>query len=147
MTNYLVLVECAIEYQGKFLIIKRPENVHAGGLLSFPGGKVEESDAVDDGSCVLENAVKREILEEVGLTLEDPLHYVTTAIFDFRDSKVMNHVFYCKLDKTIPNIKPSPREVPEYYFMDFETLEKKENAPIWLKSYFTKALEVASKDA
>lgn len=59
MTNYLVLVECAIEYQGKFLIIKRPENVHAGGLLSFPGGKVEEYDAIDDGSCVLENAVKR----------------------------------------------------------------------------------------
>jgi hypothetical protein len=33
MKNYLVVVEVAIEYQGKFLVIKRPAGTEAGGLL------------------------------------------------------------------------------------------------------------------
>lgn len=42
--HYLKVVEVAIEHDSKFLIIKRPEGSHAGGLLSFPGGKVKEID-------------------------------------------------------------------------------------------------------
>ena len=42
MKLYLNIVEVAIEHDEKFLIIKRPEGKHAGGLLAFPGGKVEE---------------------------------------------------------------------------------------------------------
>ncbi len=41
MTKFIAVVECAIEYQGKFMIIERPQGGHAEGLLSFPGGKVE----------------------------------------------------------------------------------------------------------
>ena len=44
MHNYIVATECAIEHDGKFLIIKRPATGHAGGLLSFPGGKFEASE-------------------------------------------------------------------------------------------------------
>jgi len=44
MKHYLLIVECAIECNGKFLIIQRPEGKHAGGLLAFAGGKVDEQD-------------------------------------------------------------------------------------------------------
>jgi hypothetical protein len=38
--TYLKVVECAIEHDSKFLVIKRPQGVHAGGMLAFPGGKL-----------------------------------------------------------------------------------------------------------
>lgn len=28
-----IVVECAVEYESKFLIIRRPKGKHAGGLL------------------------------------------------------------------------------------------------------------------
>lgn len=37
MKLYLNVVEVAIEHDEKFLIIKRPEDKHAGGFVSFPG--------------------------------------------------------------------------------------------------------------
>ncbi len=46
----------------QFLIAKRSENTHQGGLWEFPGGKVE------DDESVLE-ALKRELFEELGITL------------------------------------------------------------------------------
>lgn len=64
--HYLKVVEVAIEHDSKFLIIKRPEGKHAGGLLSFPGGKVEEIDEQNEWD-ILRLAAKREIYEEVGL--------------------------------------------------------------------------------
>jgi 8-oxo-dGTP pyrophosphatase MutT (NUDIX family) len=41
MKFYLNVIQVAIEYDEKFLIIKRPEGKHAGVLLAFPGGKVK----------------------------------------------------------------------------------------------------------
>jgi 8-oxo-dGTP diphosphatase len=47
---------------GRVLIARRPDHLHQGGLLEFPGGKVEPGEAVRD-------ALVREIREETGLTL------------------------------------------------------------------------------
>ena len=52
MNKFIVNVECAIRFKNKFLIIKRPEKSHAGGLLSFPGGKFE----IIDGSLKIQAA-------------------------------------------------------------------------------------------
>ena len=78
MTKSIVVVECAIEHNGKFLIIERPRGKHAAGLLAFPGGKFELGDIRGDEDVLL-NAIKREVQEEVGLTLEGPIHYITSS--------------------------------------------------------------------
>lgn len=46
----------------RVLIARRPDHVHQGGLLEFPGGKVETGESVQD-------ALVREILEETGLRI------------------------------------------------------------------------------
>lgn len=49
-----------IRRDGRVLIARRPDHVHQGGLLEFPGGKVEADETV-------QHALVREILEETGL--------------------------------------------------------------------------------
>lgn len=136
MKNYLAVVEVAIEYQGKFLVIKRPAGSEAGGLLSFPGGKVDLIDEQDNYD-ILRAAAKREVLEEVGLTLLDPLSYVTSSFFVGKELKehVIDTIFHCNLEKTIPNVVPSPREVPEYYWMTIDEINQAPNATDWFKKY------------
>lgn len=141
MKKYLVVVESAIELDGKFLIIKRPEGKHAGGLLSFPGGKFDPQDEISEWD-VLRLAAKREIFEEVGLTLLDPLQYVTSNYFIDSDAiPVIDSVFYCNLNKTIPNVVASQREVPEYYWMTPAEINSAVNSPGWLKKYVELILE------
>lgn len=142
MKPYIVAVECAIEYEGKFLIIQRPiTSKHAGGLLSFPGGGLDERDEIQNTN-VLISAIKREIAEEVGLIVEDKIYYITTSYFtDSVGSHVIDSIFYCLLVKTIPNVIPCKNEVSGYYWMTQEEINKAENAPEWLKRYVNLATQ------
>src|SRR5690554_4360251 len=56
---------------GRILIARRPEHVHPGGLLEFPGGNVEPGETV-------EQALVREIAEETGIRV--PAGTVGTVI-------------------------------------------------------------------
>jgi NUDIX domain. len=106
-------------------------------LLAFPGGKVEEQDEISHCD-VFQTAVKREVLEEVGLILEDPLTYVTTSYFTGNhEIPVIDVLFHCRLEKTCPDVKPSRREVANYYWMDAMAINQAENAPEWLKHYIS----------
>lgn len=134
MKHYLKVVECAIEHDDKFLIIKRPEGKHAGGLLSFPGGKVEEGDEQDE-SDILRSAARREILEEVGLDLKDDLTYITSHYFvGSNGAHVIDTLFHCQIKKTDLNISASHREVADYYWLTENEIIQAKNAPQWLKS-------------
>lgn len=135
MRTYLNVVECAIEYKGSFLIIKRPQAASAGGLLAFPGGKVDEEDEVNH-TDILHSAVKREVFEEVGLLLTDPIYYVSSSHFVGNlKVPVIDTIFYCKLISTIPQVTPSPKEVTEYYWMTPLEIDQAPNSPSWLKTY------------
>lgn len=136
MNKFIVITECAIEYHNKFLIIKRPKGVHAEGLLAFPGGKVEIYDNAED---ICKNAIKREVLEEVGLDLIDDINYITTSYFqDDKGHSLIDIIYYCKLNKTLPNIKASPREVPEYYWLTYDEIINSPNCPEWMLRYMQK---------
>ncbi len=138
MDRFLVVVECVIENNGRFLIIRRPAGVHAAGLLAFPGGKVEHQDG---GGNILVEAVKREVFEEVGLDLVDPVQFVTSSYFrDSHQEHVLDVIFHCKLEKTKTEVKPSLREVPEHYWMTMDEILAHQDSPPWLKHYLSKLL-------
>ena len=58
-----VAVGIVVNEAGQLLVAKRPEHWLGGGFWEFPGGKIE----VDEDA---ETALKRELLEEVGIRVE-----------------------------------------------------------------------------
>jgi 8-oxo-dGTP diphosphatase len=137
MLKYIVIAECALELDGRFLIIKRPQNKEGGGLLAFPGGKVETEDQKSiQFHDVLLHTVKREVFEEVGINLLDPIQYISSNHFtSINGSECLILIFHSVLSKTTAIVNPSEREVPEYYWMTPDEINQAPNAPIWLKKY------------
>ena len=77
----------AIFRDGRVLIARRPEHLHQGGLLEFPGGKVEPGERV-------QQALVREIYEETGLRIpEASLEPVICISHDYGDRKVFLDVW------------------------------------------------------
>lgn len=73
--------------EGRVLIARRPDHVHQGGLLEFPGGKVEPDETV-------QVALVREIAEETGLTIPvDSLRPVIGIRHDYGDKRVFLDVW------------------------------------------------------
>ena len=135
--SYIVNVEAAIYKNNKWLIIKRSEKEeHAPGLLAMVGGKVD-TNIVENN--VLEETLRREIMEEVGIEVSKALHYVESKSFlSNKGQAVIDIVFLCK-HKSGEVKCMSADEVSEIYWMtSMEILEDK-NAPIWLKESIEKA--------
>jgi len=69
----------------EFLIALRPDDSHQGGKWEFPGGKVKANEAP-------EQAMQRELFEEVGLTAIQ-YQLFEKVFFDYGD-KQLNLYFY-----------------------------------------------------
>lgn len=77
----------AIFRNGKVLIARRPDHVHQGGLLEFPGGKVEAGESV-------QQALVREIREETGLRIAPgSLEPLIEVRHDYGDKQVFLDVW------------------------------------------------------
>lgn len=137
---YVINIEAAIYREDKYLIIKRSEKEeHAPGVLSLVGGKVEETKAENN---VLENSVKREILEEVGVEVSNTLHYIESNSFiSDKGYMVVNIGFLCKYESGEPKCM-SEDEVSEVHWMGYDEILSNPKAPSWLKESIKKAESV-----
>lgn len=126
----IINVECALIQKDNFLIIQRPDHKkHAAGKWAFPGGKVELHDPSSD---TLESAVRREVFEEVGIQIMDPLHYIYNTMFSIRETSVINVLFGCFIEKTSSNLIPNPLEVSDCRWMSEQQLVLSPKTPPWL---------------
>ncbi len=127
---FLCIAECIIERGDKILMITRPEGGPGGGLLGFPGGKVDQEDGARD-QHVFEQAARREVLEEVGIQLADPLRLVTSRFFkgSIKQCPIIDCIFHCVAVKTDCTVYPSPREVPHYQWLTREEILVHPKAP------------------
>lgn len=87
------VVGCFLEYDGKFVLLRRLPEKPNGNTWGLPAGKVEpdESD---------ESAVLRELYEETGyMATPDQLHYVREDDFHFEGGSVTFIVYRVILER------------------------------------------------
>jgi len=128
---FIVNVEAAIYKGNRWLIIERSKKEeHAGGLLSLVGGKVELEGSSQD---ILERTIRREIYEEVDVTVKEYFTYVhsTSFVTDIGDN-VINIVFLCDYESGKAFSK-SPDEVEAVYWMTVDEINEHPKAPRYLK--------------
>src|SRR5689334_1295767 len=83
------VVAAIIRREGKFLITRRPGNVHLAGLWEFPGGKVEEGES-------LEEALVREIVEEIAVRVSVGAEFFQVE-HQYPTRSVRLHFFDCTI--------------------------------------------------
>ena len=82
-----VAVGVLIDAAGRFLLTSRPEGKVYAGWWEFPGGKLEAGESV-------EQALRRELHEELGITIGEVLPWNVTRM-DYAHARVRLH--FCKV--------------------------------------------------
>lgn len=87
----VLVVACALlDADNRVLICQRPEGKTLAGLWEFPGGKVEPGEAPED-------ALIREMEEEVGITIRKPcLAPLTFASFAYETFHLLMPLYVCR---------------------------------------------------
>ena len=79
---------------GRFLMIVRGESeAHAPGALSPPGGKVEHG---EDATAVLEDTMRRELLQETGVSIGEMAYIRSRRFTTDRGTPVVDSAFLCQ---------------------------------------------------
>ncbi len=129
--HHIVNVEGAVMKDDRFLMVIRSEaEDHAAGALSFIGGKVEFT---GEESQVVEKTLKREIIEEVGVEV-DNLRFVTSGGFTVDDVSVVNLVFLCDW-KSGEAQALDPEEVASVHWLTTDEIRCHKKLPPWLMTY------------
>lgn len=129
--GFVVNVEGAVVRDDEYLFIERgAEEDHAAGLLGFPGGKVERARERDDP---LEDALRREIEEGVGLAPDGVVH-VTSSEFEANGTPCLNVVFLCRHGGDTAE-RREPGEVAALHWLTADEAVEMENCPPWIAGY------------
>jgi 8-oxo-dGTP pyrophosphatase MutT (NUDIX family) len=130
---YVVNVEGAVvrSEDGRYLMVVRGEQEsHAAGALTFPGGKVEGAGSADD---VLEETLRREIMEEVAVEVHDDMVYLESKAFVADDGEpVVDVVFLCRYRSGEPGVG-DPGEVAAVRWMTAEEILAHPETPPWTR--------------
>ncbi len=86
-TRPLVLMGVLLRPDGDFLLTSRPEGKVYAGYWEFPGGKVEPGETI-------EQALRRELIEEIGLTI-GAVHPWRSVLVDYPHALV--RLNFCKV--------------------------------------------------
>lgn len=128
----VLTVTVVVEYNGKFLLLKRSEDeTYFPSVWAFPGGKAELHEN-------LAGTIKREVMEETGLTLTDEAGFLNTYFFAERIG--VGFVVRATGDKVVLSEDSS-----DYIWIETrEELDKLECLPgLW--KHFVRAKEVLAK--
>ena len=125
LTHYIVVTGIIINKEGKFLITKRAEWEKAfPGRWTVPGGKLEvlnyvlrEKDTSQHWYNILEDLLKREIMEEVNLEIKN-IDYITSMIY-IRPDKIPCLIISLFAESTSEDVKLC-NALTEYCWVNLE---------------------------
>lgn len=128
---YIVNVDGVVVRDEKYLLIERSDDEeHAAGMLSFPGGKVEQAPGNDNP---IESTASRELYEEVGVEVGH-VEYVLSSTFRADDgTQCINIVTLCEYKSGEPFPRASGEVAAVQWLSADEILER--NSPEFLKQY------------
>ena len=90
-----VEVVAAVIHQGDlFYVVQRPFKGEVGGKWEFPGGKIEANESKED-------ALKREIKEELSLDLKIE-KFLLTSNHEYKTFMIKLHFFLCSIQDGKP---------------------------------------------
>lgn len=75
--------------EGRYLIAQRKVGVHLGGLWEFPGGKCEPGESLED-------CLRRELWEELGIEISTPVPFHVIR-HEYPEKTVELHFFRCSI--------------------------------------------------
>ncbi|MGE5540912.1 MAG: NUDIX hydrolase [Bacillota bacterium] len=135
---FFVNVEAAIYRDDTWLMIIRGSGVsHAANTLSMPGGTVEVSDSNQN---VLEEALRREVREEVGVEIDDLQYLESKHFVTDKGERVLDVVFLCQYDSGEATAA-SPEEVVDVAWMSIDEIRTHPKVPLWI----IQSMEAAEK--
>jgi 8-oxo-dGTP diphosphatase len=76
--------------EGRYLIARRNPGVHLGGFWEFPGGKCEVGET-------LEECLRRELFEELGIRIDVPIPFQIIR-HEYEEKTVELHFFRCQIE-------------------------------------------------
>src|SRR5581483_4958881 len=78
-----------IARNGRYLITRRRAGVHLEGVWEFPGGKREPGESLED-------CLRRELHEELGIEITEPVPYRVVR-HEYPDKNVELYFFFCAI--------------------------------------------------
>lgn len=122
---FIVLAKGWVEKDGKFLLARRgPEELHMPGVWSLPGGKVE----TEITQNILQKTLRKEIEEEVGITISDNIELVHNNSFERTDGAiVIGLTFLCHYASGTPAPMEDTTEIAWYTLQELNELQNIED--------------------
>lgn len=128
--------------RSRYLMIVRSEFVEqAPGALSPPGGKVEFG---DDETGILEATLRREILEETGVTVGEMVYIQSSRFRMDSGTSAVDSAFLCKYESG--EAYPADREeVAAVEWLTYEEIMANPKTPTWTQAILRAAEEFRVK--
>lgn len=113
--NVIQVAAGLIHHEGRYLIARRKPGMHLAGFWEFPGGKRERGES-------LEECLRRELYEELGIRVDLPVPYHIVR-HNYPEKTVELHFFRCVVEEgqAIPGACAEirwvlPGELPQFQF-------------------------------
>ncbi len=128
--RYIVAANGFVYRDGKYLIIERGPQEWAPGTLCAPGGGVE---AHSQDLNLLEDEVRREVLEETGVTVGERLAYgFSKAFLTDTGVPILSVYFLCEYGSGEPHIA-DPDEVASVEWLTHDEIVADKRSPDWMQ--------------
>lgn len=117
------------------MIVRGDSEVQAPGVLSAPGGKVEHGDEMDN---VLEETLRREILEETGVVIGE-VAYIRSSGFTLETGEpVVDIGFLCQFKSGHARVADR-NEVASADWLTPEEIDAHDRTPLWTRATLSAA--------
>lgn len=129
-SRFVVNVEVAVVRDGRYLAIVRGEGVSFGaGWLGFPGGCLDWDGPMRDA---VEVTARREVQEEAGIPLDDPIVYIESHTFGESGSPVLDIVVLARSSRGEPSAN-APDEVAAVMWLTAGELRSDPRTQEWTR--------------